>query len=729
MAKLVKILLILVAAVFGLGIIGAIVLALVFDPNDYRDAVEQVAYESTGRELSIEGEVSMKVFPWLAVEVGRTSFGNAPGFGDEPMVSFENARLSVEFLPLVMEQRIRVGTATLDGLVANLAVNAEGVSNWEGIGPVEPADAPAETDEEAAAEEFSFDIASVVLSDARIDYSDAQSGSRYSLNEVNIGTGEIRPGEPFDVDGSFDFSAAPADLSGTMGVNGTVTFSPDFTQLNVDGLAVRSTVDGLVAQPAEIAFDARSLAVDTEAERITLGEVDLQALGLVVSADVEPLSYAGDPQVVAAVRVADFSLKDLLARLDVEAPETADPNALEKVSFEARAEAGAERMALSDLRLVLDDTTFTGRLAVPFTENGAITFDLAGDSITVDNYMAPPVEDAAEADVDEVDPEIPADLVRTLNANGTLRLAEAFVGPVRFTDMQVGVASGSGRMRLHPISAKFFDGSYSGDVRIDATADAPTLAVNETISGVNLAAMMDAMYDVQNVTGTIDAGFNLTGTGKTLSSLSSDLDGEMRFELADGEWQGVDVWHQLRSARAIFKREPAPAPRTPARTEFSEITISGPVTDGVFQSDNLLAQLPFIRVTGGGTVALAERTLDYSVQARVLENPEFANVASEDELKDFTQALIPIRIRGPLASPSFRPDIEGIFRQEVERAIDDKKEELKRDIFNRILGGDEKENAGEGANVDGEPGEQAEPEQEQDLEDRLKDRLKNIFPR
>ena len=59
---------------------------------------------------------------------------------------------------------------------------------------------------------------------------------------------------------------------------------------------------------------------------------------------------------------------------------------------------------------------------------------------------------------------------------------------------------------------------------------------------------------------------------------------------------------------------------------------------------------------------------------------------SADELEDFTKVLIPIRIRGPLGSPSFRPDIEGMFRQEVERASDEKQEDLKKDLMNRLLG-------------------------------------------
>ncbi len=162
----------------------------------------------------------------------------------------------------------------------------------------------------------------------------------------------------------------------------------------------------------------------------------------------------------------------------------------------------------------------------------------------------------------------------------------------------------------------------------------------------------------------------------------------------------------------------------PARTEFTSITATGTVTDGIFTNNDLLAELPFVRVTGGGEVDLGARELDYSVQARILREPEFMSSASEDEINDFTEALIPIRITGPLASPSFSPDIEGMFRQEVEQAIEEKTEELKRELFESLLGGEEsteEEGAGDGADTG--------TEEPKDLEDELKDRLKDIFPR
>ena len=720
MAKLGKVVLYVIGALVGLFVIAGIALTVFFDPNDFRDTISTQVRDTTGREFTIEGDLSLSVFPWLAVDVGRTTMGNADGFGDEPFLSFESARLSVQVMPLLLQQKVSVGTATLDGFEANLAVNASGVSNWDDLASGASASDTAAADS-ASADAAAIEIQNFELSDARLTYRDAASGSEYTVTDLNVSTGRVTPGQPFDLDAAFEFAAAPGELGGNLEIGGSIVLSESLQQVTLDGLGIAGTLRGVVEQPTDFNLESRSITLDTAASQVAPGEIDLGVLGLSMSANVQPFSYAGDLNIVTALRVNEFSLKDLLATLAIEAPVTADPNALEKLSFEANATISPELMSLAGMTLVMDDTTLTGDLAVPLTESGALTFDLQADSITLDNYMAPATEEEVDAAEVQADVDIPVDLVRALKANGTVRMSEAFLGPITFSNMVLGVNGSNDVLRLHPINAEFFDGRYSGDVRIDASGDLPSLSVNEQISDVNLASMARAMYETDNISGTINGNFVLSGSGASLSAISSDLDGNMGFELNDGAWEGTDVWHQLRSARAIYKREPAPEPRVPVRTEFTSITVSGPVTDGVFRNDNLLAQMPYLRVTGGGMVNLASREIDYSVQARVLERPEFMNDASDDELADFTEALIPIRISGSLASPSFRPDIEAMFRAEVEKAIEEKTDELKEDLLNRLLDNDDDES--------GAAGEGADTQEEKDVEDELKDRLKDLFPR
>ncbi|HWM26921.1 MAG TPA: AsmA family protein [Woeseiaceae bacterium] len=714
MGRVLKILLIFIAGVIGIVVVAAIALLLLFDPNDFRDEISAKVAEATGREFEIEGELGLSLFPWLAVEIGRSTLGNAEGFGDQPFASFEEARLSVRLMPLIFRQELTIGTASLAALMLNLEVAADGTTNWDDLAAADEA-APVEP-EETGAGLAALDIADVSVSNAQISYRDAQAGSSYALSGLSLQTGRIAGDQPFDMDAEFDFAAEPGALGGHLEINGTTTLGSAFDRVTLENWNVAGQIRGIVEgnpdQATQLVFAAPSIVVDMAAENITMGPMSLEILGLKLAADVAPFSYAGTPAPQANLEVQPFSLKDLMSTLGVEPPVTADPAALTRVSFTADAAVGETAMALRSLSLKLDETTLTGSLSYPMTEDGLIEFDLSADSINVDAYMAPGEEapaDTAEASPDDI--EIPVDLIRSLNARGKVTLDRATLSGMLFENLELGVNSSKGNLRLYPVAAELFDGTYNGDVRIDASKDTPTVSVNEKIAGVSLTPLARSMFDQENLSGTIDGSFELRGSGQNLAAIRSDLDGTMTFQLADGAWEGTDVWYQLRSARALFKKEPPPERSDPPRTEFSSVIATGIVTDGIFRNEDLLAELPFMQLTGNGTVDLVKAEINYSMQARVLERPEFVDGASDAELQDFTEAVIPLSITGALSSPSIRPDINGMLQAEVKKVVEEKGEELKDRLMNELLGTGKKKGEGDAESTD---------EEEEDLEDRLK---------
>ena len=711
MGRVLKILLIVIAGVVGIVVIAGIALLLFFDPNDYRDEISAQVTKATGRDFAIEGEVGLTVFPWLAVEVGRSTLGNAQGFGEEPFASFEQANLSVRLMPLIFRQEVLIGTAALDSLVLNLEVAADGANNWEDL--AEAGEAAPEEPDQPAGTIGALDVAGVQVSNARVTYRDAQAGSSYSLSNLSLETGRIAGDRPFEVDAEFDFEAQPGEMGGHLTVNGTTTLSSAFDRLALADWNVAGQLAGIADEPAEFGFSARNIIVDMNAETVTMGEMNLSLLNLRLAADVAPFSYAGTPEPRATVRVEPFSLKELMRGLGVEPPVTADPSALSRVSFDAEAAVGETAVLLRSMSLTLDDTTLTGQLSYPLTEDGLIEFDLAADSVNVDAYMAPGEETAAEQETNTDDIEIPVDMIRALQARGRITLDRATLSGMLFENLELGVDSSNGRMRLHPISAELFDGTYSGDVRIDASGARPSISVDEKVEGVSLTPLARSMFQQENISGTIAGSFQLSGAGQNLAEIRRDLDGNMAFELADGAWEGTDVWYQLRSARALFRKEPPPERRDPPRTEFSSVIVTGTVTDGVFRNEDLLAELPFLQVSGNGSVDLAEATIDYSLQARFLERPEFVGSASQSELDDFTQAVIPLSVTGSLDSPSIRPDVDGMLKAEVRKVVDEKRDELKGRLMDKLLGGSEREQ-------DGEEPTDNEEKQEEDLKDRLR---------
>jgi AsmA protein len=716
MSRIVKTILVLLATLVGIMAIAAVALFLFFDPNDFREEISAGVKDATGRDLVIEGDLSISLFPWLAIEVGRTELGNAEKFSDQPFLSFSEARLSVRILPLIFKQQATIGTASIDGLMVNLEVAANGSTNWEDLSAAKSnaGDPPVEGDGDPT----EFNISNFVISNANVAYKDSQSGSSYVLSNLNLETGGIAEDEPVDIDAEFDVMTLPDNVEGHFAIRGTAMMSEGGAELTVEGLNVSGELSGIFEQPTEINFDSRKLSIDTIAERVTLGEMDLTALGIAMSANVAPFTYSATPQLKAELRVAEFSLKELMQLLDIEPPATADPDALSRVSFEANATFGENDIALTDMLLELDDSSLSGQLSLPLGDDGAIGFDLVVDSMNLDAYMAPADESASSNSASDDDIEIPVDMIRTLNAKGSFRIERASLSGMEFTNMQLGLNSGAGRLRLNPISADLYDGTYQGDVRIDASADIPVISVNERIAGVNLSSLAKSMFDQDNVSGKINGEIVLSGKGGSVAAIRQDLDGNMSFELMDGAFEGTDVWHQMRTARAKFRQEPAPEPKLPARTEFTTVSASGVVSDGIFENNDLLVELPFLQLTGNGIVDLNAAQINYSMQARVLEKPEFMTDVSAAELEDFTGAVIPLKVTGALSAPSIQPDIEAILRQQVEDVIEEKTEELKNRLFDRLLGVDDDETTDETTDE-----ESAEEDPEKELQRKLLEKL------
>lgn len=681
MGRFTKIFAWLIAGLFAVFAIAAIALTFFFDPNDFREDIATAVHESTGRELQIDGEISVQLFPWLAVEVGHAVLGNAAGFGDEPFAEFERARLSVRLLPLLLRQEAKVGTAGIDGLRLNLKVDDKGRTNWDDLLAASNGESATSSGEPGGG---SLDISGIEINEASITYAHQQKGDRYELTDVNVSLGQLSgDGEPVPASGGLHFDVQPSGYSGDVDIKTVILFDSSTGTFTLDGFSMDGVAAGLVDAPTRMSFETEGIEIRSAENTVSIEPVALSVLDIDITAEVEPFSYAGAIEPTAQIRIEPFSPRSLMHLFDVEAPETADPNALTSVSVQAKAYVGESNIRLTGVSIELDDTIFTGAMTVPTDGAGRFTVKLSADAIDMNRYMAPPAEGDAAAVDGSAAVEIPADLVKPLNAHGDLKIGTVTIGNLQLEEVALSLNAGGGRLRVHPITASLYGGNYSGDVRVDARAAKPVLSMNETVTDVDLAKLALAMFEQQNITGSISGNFKLSGRGGDLGEVQRSLSGSMEFELKDGTFEGTDVWYELRRARALLRKETPPEPVLPARTKFSSVTATGVVTDGIMRSDDLVADLPFMQLTGNGDVDIPAGSVDYSLRARVFEKPEALQEATPEELADFTKTVIPLKITGPLTAPKVRPDVEALLRQRVEDEVKDAIEDKLKDLFKR----------------------------------------------
>src|SRR5687768_4041123 len=190
---------IVVGSIVALIVVVLLAVVLFVDPNDYRDDIERIVESKTGRQLTLSGDLHLSVFPWLALEAGPASLGDAPGFGDEPFVSIQEARVGVRLLPLI-RGKIEVGDVRLAGARVRLITDERGRNNWADLGEQQGETQPTPAGEEPMEVPT---IAGLAIEDASVTMENRQEKTRRVVRDFNLKTGRLASGEPFDLNMDF----------------------------------------------------------------------------------------------------------------------------------------------------------------------------------------------------------------------------------------------------------------------------------------------------------------------------------------------------------------------------------------------------------------------------------------------------------------------------------------------------------------------------------------------
>ncbi len=687
MGRIFKLVGMVFAAVLVLFVALMLGLSLLVDPNDYRDDIAAAVERTTGRELTIAGDLELQIFPRLRIAVGEATLGNAPGFGAEPFARIESARLQLALLPL-LSRRVEIDEARLEGLVLNLARNAAGRNNWQDIG-----EAGEQAAAQAAAEpgtatgsgaDFQLDVDAIDIVNAQVNWNDQATGGRWQLSRFNLNASGFGPGVTFPVRMNFGVAGDAVEVAVDVRANALLSLVDNLYRL--DNLDVRLAGSG-EAWPggegdARLRFD--SLAADLAAEIVELQNLVLEMMGMTVRGTLSGRQLLSNLGLNGAIEIAEFSPRDLLGRLGVEV-ETADRDVLRRASASANFVYDANQIGLRDMRFSLDGSTLTGSAGV---EREVIRFDLAVDEINVDRYL-PPASDAARGDdegtLDEVD--LPLEVLRTLNSRGELRFAQAQFMGLRLADAVFGVNAANGRVVLAP-RASLYGGSANGEVRIDVLdGNAARMTLVQQLDGVDILPLARDFVESEMVSGTAGARLNLTATGSNVGEMRRVLAGDVSFTLRDGAWEGFDVWYELRRARAVLDGNPAPARDAARRTPFSSVSASGVIEDAVLTNRDLNATLPFMVVNGSGSVNLLTDAMDFSLVARMVDGE---TLQSDPAMASLAGLELPLSVGGTLAEPSVRPDFGAVVRsraeQEVRERLEDEREEATERLQDRIRG-------------------------------------------
>ncbi len=716
-----------VGVLVGLFIVTVVLVVLFVDPNDYKDDLERLAEQQTGRQLALTGDLKLSVFPWLAIEFGPATLSDAPGFGNEPFVAVQRARLSVRFLPL-LRGAIEVGDIRLDGMNVRLITDATGRENWADLAATGPDETPP-----ADGESLSIPtIAGLEIRAASILLEDRRDDSRMGIVNLNVETGRLASGEPFGLSSDFLFEMSPG-LSARMSLTATVTadlatsvhalerpvieatllgdglpadgvtFKVQADSARVDVGQEQHSLEALVAETVwrgeglpvagvPVTVRAAVLKADLASQTLSLDGLDIDAAGAQFTGSLTGEEVLDAPRLQGQLVLAPVSLRDWLPRLGVEVPVTSDPQVLQKLAFTAQVALTSTSAGFEDLVLQLDDTTARGSFGIADFEAQALRFDLDVDRIDADRYLAPEAPDGNAA-ADAAPAEIPVEALRQLNARGTLAIGEAVFAGIRFTKLRLGVTARDGDVRFNPVEATAYGGQYRGDVGIAAAGDTPRVTLDQTLSEVDFAPLLTDLFETQRLSGKGSFNAKLTATGRNTEALQKTLNGTLDFGVKDGALEGADLWYEIRRARAVLRQQAIPERTGARRTAFTALAGTGTVRDGVIESRDLTMAMAYLRVAGTASLDLPKSEIDSRLEATVLRIP--AEGADTGGMQELVNARIPVRITGPFADPGVRPDIEDYLENKVRERVEEETEKVEEKLrdtlqerLRRALGGD-----------------------------------------
>jgi len=459
-------------------------------------------------------------------------------------------------------------------------------------------------------------------------------------------------------------------------LSGNVSLAPELKGLEIKDalLSVQARGDGVPGGETRASLKC-DLALDLEAQTLHLPNLVLEALGLNVTGNVDGSGINGEtPQFSGAFKVAGFAPRDVIKALGQPAPSTADPGVLAKADAALDWDASTKHFAVKTLSLHLDDTTVTGKARVDSFDAPAITFTLAVDSFDLDRYLPPPAEGGAAAEKPAAGEEGPPSLegLRALNLNGKVTVAEMRAFNLQYHDAELQVTSRDGVLRMHPIGAKLYGGSYDGDITLDASRKTPRISVDEHVRAVQAGPLLKDLMGDDKLLGTASMNAKFSGTGLTPEALRRSANGTASFSFTDGAVKGVNIAALIRQARAALKGQPAATQDGPNQTDFAELKGTVNVANGLARNDDLTLQSPLLRIAGAGQTSLVDESIDYTLTTKLVGSLEGQGGQGLEDLKG---VAIPVKVSGSWSKPSYRPDVAAALGEAAKAKVKQKIEE------------------------------------------------------
>lgn len=297
------------------------------------------------------------------------------------------------------------------------------------------------------------------------------------------------------------------------------------------------------------------------------------------------------------------------------------------------------------------------QFTAPLKISSALSFEELDFARLAGAHSPAPEAKARNAKGDKISSDVPLDLSALQSIDATIKVnakklgyGRVFAGPVATSFI---VSDGVASLALP--ESPFYGGQVTASLKADGSQSEPSIALQASISGASAAPLLTDMAGFRHLEGALQAKFDIAGAGGTTKALANSLHGTANVRFSDGAIRGLDIAEVYNNLVGLmssgFQQDDNNA------TEFTELGASFSIESGVARTEDIKLVGPLVRMTGNGAANLAEGSLKFRLDPRVV-----ASLQGQGAEISTDGIGVPVVVEGSFAKPRIYPDLSGLLK-------------------------------------------------------------------
>lgn len=465
-----------------------------YDYNTLKPEISRVFQDATGKELTLDGDISLKIGFTPTLVVRDVTVQNAPWGSQPELARIKRLEIKVKFFPLLAHRLDLIRVILIEPELL-LETDTSGKSNLAVDAPAKDRTAEKRTDTGGwGLSRITFE--EMRIEKGRITYINHESKKRYTATVAVFTAGSTGPfGGPIRIEGRVAYNAESFEITGTVG-------------------SLAAFADPAVAWPVSL--------------KVSTGDAVLALDGSV-----------NDPLARRGLRFY-FSLK------------SRDPAGLSRLSGLAKlprvkgpldisgriVDTGKDAYSISDLKIMEGDNDLGGSVDLNLAgERPTVKATVSARKLDLRPYIGKGPDAAKTSTRRErifSDEPLPFGALDKADAQVTLRASQVLLPEIGLNDVNMGLTLKDGILDVNSLQALVGKGSVDARLSVNPQGKTVLLTSSVKLHKVDITYLANIVKAASGVEGNLDADIDIRARGSSVAGLMGTATGKAVFLMGKG---------------------------------------------------------------------------------------------------------------------------------------------------------------------------------------------------